>query len=179
MRFIAPPFLLYSLLYVAIPTLAIFADEAYKIDFQHALLGTPKSQNTFFHAPSAASKASLLYTLSEKAILGAINPKDGAIVWRQDLADAGNRSTKSFLKAGDKANVIISGIGDKVRAWDAADGRLVWSWQATGEIHGLEILDLPGASKAVAVLSGEVDSLTITSLDNALGTVEWLGTHKR
>ena len=65
-------------------SLAIFVDEVNDIDFHHALLGVPSPQSTFFHRPSSSSNASLLYTLSDRLVLGAVNPKDGSLVWRQD-----------------------------------------------------------------------------------------------
>src|ERR1700719_4597891 len=87
--------------------LAIFADEVNHVDFHYALLGIPSAQRTFFHRPSSSSNASLLYTLSEKSFLGAVNPKDGSIVWRQNLARWSDAAAvESFLRAGDGENTI-------------------------------------------------------------------------
>jgi outer membrane protein assembly factor BamB len=150
---------------------AIYQDEAYKIDYQHALLGTPKRENTFFHRPSATSKASLLYTLSEKNVLGAVNPKDGAIVWRQLLADPTGTS-KGLLKAGGNQSTVVTAVGNEVRAWDAADGRLVWSWLDTGRIQDLEVLDRE-KSKDVIVLSVDQGKSSITKLASLTGKKAW------
>ncbi|KAL9119789.1 MAG: hypothetical protein Q9187_003652, partial [Circinaria calcarea] len=154
---------------------AIYADEAYQNDYHHALLGTPQPHTTFFHRPSAASKASLLYTLSEKHVLGAVNPKDGAIVWRQYLKEDVYNGTaaRSFLKAGEGENVIVSAVGGAVKAWDAADGRLAWAWETKGMIQDLEVLEMEGASKDVIVLSLEEGKSIITRLGTADGQVVW------
>jgi hypothetical protein len=77
--------LLILALSLSFPVYAIIADGAYHIDYHLALLGIPRSGNTFFHQPSASSSASLLFTISEKGVLGAVNPKDGSLVWRQSL----------------------------------------------------------------------------------------------
>src|SRR5271156_785894 len=74
----------YIALYVA-SVYAIFTDEAYHIDYHHALLGVPERHNLLFRRPHASSNASLLYAVSDKAVLGAINPRDGALLWRQPL----------------------------------------------------------------------------------------------
>ena len=135
---------------------AIFADEAYQTDYHHPLLGFPQSHATFFHRPSAASKASLLYTLSERHVLGAVNPKDGTIIWRQRLVDpASNITGQGFLRAGEGEDIIISATGGDVQAWDAADGRLVWAWKGPGQIKSLEVVEAQGGGKDVLVLSEE------------------------
>ena len=60
-------------------TIAVFADEAWTVDYHHALLGEPREETTFFHQPNPISRASLIYSLSEEGVLGAINPRDGRI----------------------------------------------------------------------------------------------------
>ena len=130
-------------------TLAVFSDEAYSVDFYHALLGLPIQQCTFFHQPNPASKASLIYTLTDKSILGAVNPKDGSIVWRQQLSDC--ESHKCFLRAGKGQDVVISANADEVSAWNAADGKLVWRTVAQGYvIEDLEIWEFPGAGNELS-----------------------------
>ena len=157
-------------------TQAVFQDEAYQTDYQYALLGTPQSHTTFFHRPSAASKASLLYTLSEKYVLGAINPKDGAILWRQRLAGIGHNLTgsESYLRAGNGENTVISAVDGIVRAWDAADGRLVWEREGSGKIRGLEVSEIEGGSKDVLVLIEEQGGKgVIKRLKAGTGEVIW------
>ncbi|KAJ6132030.1 ER membrane protein complex subunit 1 [Penicillium samsonianum] len=56
------------------PATAIYSDEVNHIDFHHALLGAPSPDSTFFLKPSTSSNASLLYTLSDKLLVGAVNP---------------------------------------------------------------------------------------------------------
>ena len=159
MRVLAPssaPWAILSLILLTLPfARALYRDEAYQIDFQHALLGAPLRDNTFFHQPDAASKASLLYTLSEQLVLGAVNPKDGALVWRHDLAarPADRRGAPGLLRAAGGAGAVVSAATGSVRAWDAASGRLLWEWDGRGAVRGLEVLDRPGGPKDVLALT--------------------------
>ncbi|KAL8830335.1 MAG: hypothetical protein Q9191_001495 [Dirinaria sp. TL-2023a] len=125
---------------------AIFADESYQIDYHHALLGPPQAHTTFFHRPSVTSKASLLYTLSEKSVVAAINPKDGGIVWRQWLGEAQNTTGHANLEPGtgyltSAEGTVISASRGTVHAWDAVQGRLRWEWSGRGIVKGLEALE--------------------------------------
>jgi len=178
MRLGAP--LLWTILLLVSPLsiIATYADEAYTNDFHHALLGTPQSHTTFFHRPSAASKASLLYTLSEKLVLGAINPKDGSVVWRQRLSARNSSTGGGYLNAGE-AGTVIGAVHGEVQAWDAADGRLAWGWQGTGSVKGLEVLR-GDAQSGVLVFSEEENSRTVVrKLAADSGKVEWEHTEVR
>ena len=175
MRSQALPLLL-SVLFFLVPfALAVFADEAFRSDYQHVLVGTPQAHTTFFHRPSAASKASLLYTLSEKSILGAINPRDGSFVWRQDLREGGDNGTTfgGYLKAGGAENTIVSGTEAGVRAWDAADGRLIWECSIIGKVKGLEVLEIEGTNKDVLALSHKDDKTLVSRLSSSTGQIIW------
>ena len=142
---------------------AIFADEAYQTDYHHALLGLPQAQATLFHRPSPVSKASLLYTLSEKLVLGAVNPKDGTIIWRQQLADQrGNGTTSGLLCAGEGGDTLVTAVGDTVSSWDATDGRLSWQWKCSGRI------------KSLVVTEGRGDILVLSDAQGAKGLVQKL-----
>ena len=140
----APCLVVLSLFFFLTIVNALFQDEAYRTDFQHALLGTASPGNTFFHQPSVSSKASLLYTLSERLIVGAINPKDGDLVWRQDLNNGGieRRTSLGILRAANNTNLLISSVGNRIRAWDASEGRLVWEREEKGMIQSLELLEV-------------------------------------
>lgn len=155
---------------------AIFADEAYQTDSHHALLGLPQAHTTFFHRPSAASKASLLYTLSERLVLGAINPKDGAVIWRQRLADSAqnNHTISGLLKAGEGSDTLISAVNGKVQAWDALDGRLVWEWDGGDETKVVDVTPFAEGGKYVLVLSaGQGSGYVARSLAADTGDVSW------
>lgn len=174
-----------SLLAFCVPSaLAIYADEVNHIDFHHALLGLPSSQSTFFLKPSSASNASLLYTLSEKSILGAVNPRDGSLVWRQnvsrsllpDSAAAGG----GLLRASDGINAVVSATGDYISSWSALDGKLIWeNWFSDeGSLADLELLELEDASAAGAfrdtialVNAGEAG--VVKRIDGQTGDVKW------
>lgn len=159
------------------PAAAVFADEAWSLDYHYALLGSPKEDTTFFHRPDPNSKASLIYSLSENGVLGAVNPKDGSLLWRQILASGATSSNASFLRASDGQDIVVGGIGAHVSAWAAADGKLVWSKDLPGQIEDLEILELadgkttPGVKDAIVMTSG--DHSAIQRLDGATGAVKW------
>ncbi len=175
MRSCALPFVSLLVLFIPSLVLAVFADEAYQIDYHYALLGIPQPHTTFFHRPSAISQASLLYTLSQKYVLGAINPKDGAIVWRQRLIEgATNVTGKAFLTAADGESTLYSSVGESIQAWDATDGRLVWEWRGTGWVEALEVLMSKGDQKDVLALSEEEGNIaTVTKLAAGTGEVLW------
>ena len=122
------------------PAAAVFEDEAYHIDFHYALLGLPTAQATFFQKPYAGSKASLLYSISQNHTVAAVNPKDGALVWRHHLPAASNDI--GHLRAGSDQDTVISAIGERITAWSASDGRLAWETTAAGaHVEDLEILE--------------------------------------
>ncbi|KAL8931903.1 MAG: hypothetical protein Q9216_007030 [Gyalolechia sp. 2 TL-2023] len=139
-------FLLCSLFFC--PIEAIFADEAYQADFHHVLLGAPQPRTTFFHRPSFSSQASLLYTLSDRSILGAVNPKDGSVVWRQQL-----RNGNGLLSPSTKGNVVISAVNGTVQAWDAAEGRLAWDWIGREKIKALVVSQNDRDGRGVYILT--------------------------
>ena len=159
---------------------SVFADEAYRIDYHHVLLGTPQRDTTFFHRPSTSSKASLLYTLSEKLVLGAVNPKDGAVVWRQWLKqDQKEDYDKGYLKALDGEDIVVSAVGNTVNAWDAADGKLVWAWPGEGAVNGLEVLAVEGMKGDVIVATEAAGKNIVTRLGASSGKVVWATTIAR
>ncbi len=155
---------------------AIFADDAYQIDYHHALLGVPQQHTTFFHRPQSSSRASLLYTLSEKLVLGAVNPKDGTIVWRQQLN--GGNATTGFLRAGEKEDTVISATGLGVQAWDALSGKLIWANEFNdGETRDLEVVELESGkerrtAKDAVLLSGSMEGV-VRRLNGNTGDVMW------
>ncbi|KAL8805000.1 MAG: hypothetical protein Q9182_002202 [Xanthomendoza sp. 2 TL-2023] len=151
------------------PADAIYADEAYQVDFHHVLLGLPQPETTFLHRPAPASKASLLYTLSERSVLGAINPKDGSVVWRQQLGNGSGR-----LKASEGGTTVVTAVNGTVQAWDAAEGRLVWGWRGSEEIKALEVLKSENAAQAVYIITQNTGSkATIRKLSEDSGAVLW------
>lgn len=153
---------------------AIFADEAYQTDYHLSLLGLPQAHTTFFHRPSAASKASLLYTLSDRLLLGAVNPKDGAVIWRQQLGDrALNATTSGILKAPEGGNTLVSSVGGKIQTWDATDGRLAWEWQTFGKVKGIETFAAVEEDHDVLVLSEEGSNTVVRRLAADDGSVIW------
>ena len=156
---------------------AVFVDEAWNTDYHFALLGLPQKDTTFFHQPNPSSKASLIYTLSEEGIIGAVNPRDGALVWRQPAPSANASSLSGFLRAGESQDVVVAGTGQQISAFAAADGRLAWSISAEGNVEDLEILELtdgkatPGVKDAIAIFSGP--DASVQRIDGSSGSIKW------
>ncbi|OJJ72470.1 hypothetical protein ASPBRDRAFT_150537 [Aspergillus brasiliensis CBS 101740] len=163
-------------------SLAIYRDEVNHVDYHHALLGFPTSQSTFFLKPSASSNASLLYTLSEKSLLGAVNPKDGSLVWRQNLSRSdlpgGESNAHGLLRASEGTNALVSALGDYISSWTALDGKLIWENWFEGEVVAdLELLELedvnaaPSTKDTVALWSGKAG--VVRRLDGDSGRTKW------
>lgn len=158
------------------PASAIFEDDAYHIDFHYALLGLPSHEATFFQRPYPGSKASLLYSISEDQTIGAINPKDGALVWRQHPSS--EPRGKGHLRAGSEQDVVISAVADRITAWSSSDGRLVWETAIDGAtVEDLEILEQEDGItkdeiKDAIVLLAQGDH-GVKRLDGKTGRVKW------
>lgn len=160
---------LLSLLTLSNPTTAVFTDDAFHVDYHHALLGTPQSQTTFFHRPHPSTNASLLYSLSERGLLGAVNPRDGGLVWRTDLfAAAGLESgdekrsvVESFLRPVVSGDVVVGALGGLLGAWDGRSGRVVWEKRfEDGPVVDVEALEMEGSKTGdLIVLFGESEGV--------------------
>jgi ER membrane protein complex subunit 1 len=151
---------------------ALSPDEAYKVDYHHALLGLPQRHTTFFHQPQSNSKASLIYTLSDRLLVGAINPKDGSLVWRQAL-DA-NSTTSVLVASGHES--VVSGVNNQVASWNALDGRLIWSREhdLPGELVDLNTVvtgSSDGDVDVVALFQGTTP--IVQKLDGKTGASLW------
>lgn len=185
------------------PVTSILADEAYHVDYHQALLGIPQVETTFFHRPSASSSASLLYTLSDKAILGAVNPKDGSLLWRQPLAGplprpglvaeealglSGEGRPKAFkatsakkagLLAEDGSSFVISYYGSTISAWDATNGKLLWQrvMPQQQQVQSASLVHSRSEASPLSVLDVVVlhgtEAGTILKLDGSSGALKW------
>jgi outer membrane protein assembly factor BamB len=146
---------------------AVFEDDAYHADFHYALLGLPHPEATFFAPPYAGSKASLLYALAGNQTIGAINPKDGALVWRQHFP-ATSRG-RVHLRNAHGQDTVVSAAGGRIAAWSASDGRLVWE-TSSGEatVEDLEMLE-----QDALVLLAEGSTSTVQRLDGKTGRAKW------
>jgi ER membrane protein complex subunit 1 len=194
---------------LSFPVYAIIADEAYHIDYHLALLGIPQSGNTFFHQPSASSSASLLFTISEKGVLGAVNPKDGSLVWRQSLVDSlpapsldtqevkklpeeeqlkalkHNSPAKAGLLAENGSGFVVSYYGPTLSAWDAMTGKLVWQRVMPQGQHVRNVQLLSNGRKTTSPPAVDVVVLygteegVILRLDGSSGAVVWKHTDTR
>ncbi|KAI1804785.1 DUF1620-domain-containing protein [Daldinia bambusicola] len=152
---------------------AVFKDEVDHIDFHHELLGVPQRETTFFHRPRPQEKASLLYTLSDLGVLGAVNPGNGAVVWRQllnnNVTDGGGH-----LRAGEDETWLASALGSSVHSWDAISGRNVWTLDFDGAVRDLEIMELTEKGhKDVLALHREDGTTVARRIDGVEGSVVW------
>ena len=157
-------------------TLAVYADEAYNIDYHHELLGIPLSHTTFFHRPRKDEKATLLYTLSDLGVLGAVNPGTGKVVWRQLLTGNNGSTEDGFLRPVEGESTVVSAVGSRVDAWDAMSGRERWGNIFDGTAKDLEVMETAAAgeeSKDVLALFEESGKGVLKRLKGANGDVVW------
>ncbi|PLB35782.1 uncharacterized protein BDW47DRAFT_59237 [Aspergillus candidus] len=160
-------------------TVAIYPDEVNHVDFHHALLGVPTAESTFFLRPPSSSNASLLYTLSEDSLVGAINPRDGSPLWRQNVSRSSQPDHgPGLLRASDGVSSIVSAVGDYVSSWSALDGKLVWeNWFVDESLVDLELLHLadphaaPSSKDTVALFAGKTG--VVRRVDGESGDVKW------
>lgn len=152
---------------------AVFRDEVGDIDFHYDLVGLPQRETTFFHRPRPEDKASLLYTLSDVGVLGAVHPSSGAIVWRQ-LLNGNITNGGGYLRAGEGENWVASAYGSSVHAWEAVSGRNVWWVDFDGEVKDLEVMEVTeNGRKDVLALYNEGGSTTLRRLSNVDGSIVW------
>ncbi|KAI0894393.1 DUF1620-domain-containing protein [Annulohypoxylon nitens] len=152
---------------------AVFRDEVDHIDYHHELLGVPQRETTFFHRPRPQEKASLLYTLSDLGVLGAVNPGSGAVVWRQLLS---NNVTEGggHLRAGEDETWLASALGSSVQTWDAISGRNVWTLDFGGEVKDLEIMEMTADGRKDVLALHQEDGSTVTRrIHGTDGRVVW------
>ncbi|PHH81800.1 hypothetical protein CDD82_7842 [Ophiocordyceps australis] len=153
---------------------AIFQDEVGEVDFHYALLGHPQPETTFFHRPRREDRASLLYTLSDIGILGAVNPSNGDLVWRHEIANKVTSGEESFLRAPDGDDWVVAAHGSEVSAWNALTGRNVWHMDFGQRIRDVEILQLTETPrKDVLVLFDDEGVAVLRRLHGTLGSVVW------
>ncbi|KAK3987434.1 hypothetical protein QBC44DRAFT_119755 [Cladorrhinum sp. PSN332] len=155
---------------------AVFRDEVGHIDYHYTLLGVPQRETTFFHRPRKEDRASLLYTLSDEGVLGAVNPGTGIVVWRQLLKSNKTQDDEGFARAGEGENWVVSAYGGTVSAWDAAGGRNRFWGKFQGKVRDLEVMELTEVEgrKDVLVLSEEDQgNAVLRRLNGANGKVVW------
>ncbi|KAB5562887.1 hypothetical protein GE09DRAFT_1110127 [Coniochaeta sp. 2T2.1] len=152
---------------------AVFQDEVGHLDYHYELLGVPQRETTFFHRPRREDKASLLYTLSDVGVLGAVHPSSGAVVWRQFLT--GNVTNGGgFLRASEGENWICSAFGHSVHAWDAVTGRNRFWMDFSGEVKDLEVMEMTEKErKDVLVLFDDDGTTVLRRLNGNDGSVVW------
>ncbi|KAK9775144.1 putative ER membrane protein complex subunit 1 [Seiridium cardinale] len=152
---------------------AVFQDEVNHIDYHHELLGVPQRETTFFHRPRPEEKASLLYTLSDLGVLGAVNPSSGTVVWRQ-LLNGSVTDGVGNLRAAEDSSWVASALGSSVQTWDALTGRNAWSLDFAGTAKDLEVMELiANGRKDVLVLYHEEGATVARRIHGTEGRVVW------
>ncbi|OAR00324.1 hypothetical protein LLEC1_04867 [Akanthomyces lecanii] len=152
---------------------AIFKDEVGHIDFHHSLVGIPQREATFYHRPKLGTKASLLYTLTDLGVVGAINPASGETVWRHQLSEDLS-SSAGHLRAPADEEWVATAQGPRVQAWNGLTGRNGWEVEFHGEARDVEVIEVTDTSrKDVVVLFDEDGTTVLRRLHGGLGTVMW------
>ncbi|KAJ5941469.1 hypothetical protein N7516_001637 [Penicillium verrucosum] len=153
---------------------AIYSDEVNHIDFHHALLGTPSPDSTFFLKPSTSSNASLLYTLSDKLLVGAVNPPR----WHAGMAPE-HLAVGGLALTWDGNDAVVATMGNYIASWGAQDGKLGWENQVSqGAVADLELLELVdatatfGVRDTIAVIASEGTGI-VRRLDGNTGKSVW------
>ncbi|RDW62164.1 DUF1605-containing protein [Coleophoma cylindrospora] len=173
-----PPKSLLCLALSILPTavLAVFADEAGVVDYHYELLGLPKPDTTFFYRPRKEDKASLLYSLSDLGVVGAVNPGTGAPVWRQVLGSGSDSLSNGLLRGVDGDGVVVSALGKTVSAWDAISGRLKWQSEFSGQVKDLEVMEsaiVSAEAKDVLALYEDGNKGILRRLTGNGGDLKW------
>jgi hypothetical protein len=172
MRLLSLPSVLLAALPLAVQ--AVYQDEVGHLDYHYELLGVPQRETTFFHRPRREDKASLLYTLSDLGVLGAVNPSTSAVVWRQLLSENTTTAGGGFLRAGEGEGWICSAKDHSVHAWDAVTGRNRFWMDFAGEVKDLEIMEMTEKErKDVLVLFKEDGVPLVRRLNGNDGSVVW------
>lgn len=163
------------------PAAAIYSDEVDHIDFHHALLGTPSPDSTFFLKPFTSSNASLIYTISDKLLVGAVNPRDGALVWRQNISRSADSPAHGagLLRGLDGNDAVVAAVDNYIASWSAQDGKLGWEHRVSeGVVGDLELLELEdatatsGVRDTIAVVASEGNGI-VKRLDGNTGKTVW------
>jgi outer membrane protein assembly factor BamB len=144
-----------------VSVLAVFKDDAYHTDWHIPLIGPSLASSTFFHRPNVETRASLIYTLTSRSILAAVNPKDGKLVWRQQLPEAGG---SGIARPGN--GVIVSAVETSIASFGAGSGKLVWENEFAKKVVDLRVT----AENTVVVL---FDDGTVRLLAEQSGDVVW------
>ncbi|KAK4162021.1 hypothetical protein QBC43DRAFT_267478 [Cladorrhinum sp. PSN259] len=159
-----------------LPAAAVYRDEVGHIDYHYTLLGVPQRETTFFHRPRKEDRASLLYTLSDEGVLGAVNPGTGSVVWRQLLKTNKTQDEEGFARAGEGENWVVSAYGGSVSAWEAVGGRNKFWGKYEGKARDLEVMELTeveGRKDVLALFEEGQGNTVLRRLNGANGKVVW------
>ena len=149
------------------PTVAVIEDEAYGKDWHIPLIGASLRPHTFFHRPQPDSKASIIYTLTDKNVLAAINPKDGALLWRHSVSEdlaTHPKQPKALTIARPADGMVISSAGRVLRAWGAADGGLMWAAEFEKAIKDFRV----STEGVISSLCSDGSIRSVSSADGAI-----------
>ena len=182
-----------SLLFNSTPTSALSRNDAGKIDWHVPRIGVPhissasatKYLSPRFHRlikpdQDVKDKAqTAIFVATESNAVGALNPRNGNLVWRQVLED--NDPVQAFYQASDVALSISGAGGANVRLYHGTTGFVIWETAQHKPIDGL--LPESGAPGVDAAFlrygegGGDVITLanarTVRRLDGRFGREVW------
>lgn len=109
-------------------------------------------------------------------MLGAVRPANGQVVWRQFLSGQNGTGEGGFLRPVEDENTVVSAIGQRVDAWDAATGKQRWGSAVEGSIKDLEVIEtIPGGTdiRDILILSENGGKGTLRRFNGETGDVAW------
>lgn len=112
-----------------------------------------------------------LFSVSETGVIGALNPRNGQIVWRQQL----DEQVQGFWLDANQLIVVSGSSGEKIQAFEALTGFLSWSRQllppGTGRLINDDRLKVTGVSQREALPASDVifiPSISAPRYDNVV-----------
>lgn len=145
-------------------TLSAFDTKTGKNLWQNSL--KPKNEDEAVITGGIAYSSGIIYATSGYNELLAINPASGGIYWRAALPSP-SRAAPSIMDD----RVYVSTLDNRLIAFNAADGKELWQYQAFNEVAGLIGAASPAINREIVVpvfSSGEV-----IALRTANGSVAW------
>ncbi|KAG7291856.1 hypothetical protein NEMBOFW57_001877 [Staphylotrichum longicolle] len=160
---------------------AVFRDEVGHIDYHHLLLGLPQRETTFLHRPRRADRASLLYTLSDVGVVGAVNPAAGRCCGGRVVRDLEVMEMTESGPGRKDVLVLFEEVQQTVlRRLNAEDGSVVWEFrevtrdvplQVSTNVEKVFVVSLKGVAGAYNLKVSVLDTLTGRRVDEmVIGT---------
>ncbi|XP_014675376.1 PREDICTED: ER membrane protein complex subunit 1-like [Priapulus caudatus] len=146
-------------------SLALYADQVGKFDWNQKLIG--KVKYALFDHSTHSSKRIVVAT--EENVIAALNSKTGAILWRHVFEKTSVGIVHALYNVGNDV-VTLTGGGNIIRSWNSATGVLHWESvasksTATDNPQSLLMLE----KKTLVVLTSD----TVFAVGLATGKIKW------